>query len=126
MTVRVTLDPGRIARSLRLRNGVVGRRLADRTKRVAEIAAREAPGSMGDDVSWRVIDTPQGLQGVITCNHHAVRLVLDGTPPHTIRPRKKKGVLRFVIDGEVVYAKYVRHPGTKPNNFMGRALREGR
>lgn len=126
MTVRVTLNPGRIARSLRLRNGIVGRRLAERTQRVAEIAAREAPGSMGDDVSWNVIDTSAGLQGVITCNHPKVRLVLDGTPPHTIRPRKPKGVLRFVIDGEVVYAKYVRHPGTKPNDFLRRALREGR
>jgi hypothetical protein len=124
--VEVRIDPGRIARSLRLRNGIVGRRLAERTQRVAAIAAREAPGRIGLDVSWEVIDTPKGLQGVITCDHPAVKFVLNGTRPHTIKPRKRNGVLRFVVDGEVVFAKYVRHPGTKPNNFLGRALREGR
>ncbi|MEC3994980.1 hypothetical protein VSR01_16165 [Actinacidiphila sp. DG2A-62] len=126
MSAQVRLGPAWITRVLRLRNGAVGRRLAERTQRVAAIAAREAPGRMGQDVSWKVIDTPRGLQGVITCDHPAVLYVPNGTRPHIIRPRRKTGVLRFVVDGEVVYARVVRHPGTKPNDFLGRALREGR
>jgi hypothetical protein len=126
MPVEVNVDPGRIARTMRLRNGVVARRLADRTARVARIAEREAPGTMGSHITWKVVDGPTGLQGVIVCDHPAVRYVLDGTRPHIIRPRRKGGVLRFEISGRVVYSAYVRHPGTRPNNFMARALREGR
>jgi hypothetical protein len=32
--------------------------------------------------------------------------------------------LRFMVGGRIVYAKLVRHPGTRPNNFMLRALPE--
>lgn len=126
MSVEVRIDPGKIARTLRLRNGVVARRLAERTARTARIAEREAPGSMGRYISWKVTDGPRGLQGVIVCDHPAVRYVLDGTRPHIIRPRKKNGVLRFEVRGRVVYSAYVRHPGTRANDFLGRALHEGR
>ncbi|MGW4731842.1 hypothetical protein ACWEQC_22210 [Streptomyces shenzhenensis] len=125
MSVEVTVDPGKIARTLRLRNGVVARRLAERTARTARIAEREAPGSMGRYISWKVQDGPRGLQGVIVCDHPAVRYVLDGTRPHIIRPRRAKA-LRFEVSGRVVFAAYARHPGTRANNFLGRALREGR
>ncbi|MEU3042275.1 hypothetical protein ABZ700_15210 [Streptomyces diastaticus] len=125
MSVQVTVRPGALARLLRLRNGPVERRLRERTRRVADIAAREAPGSMGDYVDWRVENGPRGLRGVVVCNHHAVRFVLDGTRPHLIRPRRRN-VLRFQIGGRVVYSKLVRHPGTKANDFMKRALEQGR
>ncbi|MFF4391436.1 hypothetical protein ACFY0G_32305 [Streptomyces sp. NPDC001552] len=125
MSVEVRIDPGRIARTLRLRNGVVARRLAERTARTARIAEQEAPGTMGSYISWKVENGPRGLQGVIVCDHPATTFVLNGTRPHLIRPRRKK-VLRFVVDGEVVFTNLVRHPGTRANDFLGRALREGR
>ncbi|MFJ7586956.1 hypothetical protein ACIQZO_06090 [Streptomyces sp. NPDC097617] len=103
----------------------MARRLAERTQRTARIAEREAPGSMGRYISWKIENGPQGLQGVIVCDHPATRFVLDGTRPHIIRPRRAK-VLRFEIRGREVFAAYVRHPGTRPNDFLGRALREGR
>lgn len=126
MSVEVRIDPGKIARTLRLRGGRTARKLAERTRRTAQIAEREAPGSMGRYVSWKVVDGPRGLQGVIVCDHPATRFVLDGTRSHLIRPRKKGGVLRFEVRGRVVYSAYARHPGTRPNNFLARALREGK
>ncbi|MFP3118159.1 hypothetical protein [Streptomyces sp. Iso 434] len=125
MSVRVTVEPGRLARFLRLRGGVVERRLRDRTERVARIAEREAPGSMGEHVRWDVRPSPRGLQGEITCDHPAVRYVLEGTRPHIIRPRRARA-LRFEVGGQVVFSRMVRHPGTRPNDFLGRALRLGR
>ncbi|MFD6936263.1 hypothetical protein ACFWAP_08940 [Streptomyces goshikiensis] len=125
MSAEVRIDPGRIARTLRLRNGIVARRLAERTQRTARIAERQAPGSMGRYISWKVENGPRGLQGVIVCDHPATRYVLDGTRPHIIRPRRAKA-LRFEIRGREIFAAYVRHPGTRPNDFLGRALREGR
>ncbi|MFF1964315.1 hypothetical protein ACFVW5_11985 [Streptomyces sp. NPDC058232] len=109
MSVEVRIDSGKISRLMRLRGGRTARKLAERTQKVARIAEREAPGSMGRYV----------------CDHPAVRFLLDGARPHIIRPRRAKA-LRFEVGGRVVYAAYVRHPGTKPNNFLKRALREGR
>lgn len=125
MSVEVTIDPGRIARFLHLRNGVVERKLRERTERVEAIAKREAPGHMGEFITSDVVDTPGGLQGVIVCDHPAVRYVLRGTRPHIIRPRHARA-LRFEVAGGVVFSKLVHHPGTQANDFFGRALREGR
>lgn len=126
MAVEVRIDRGALERLLRRRGGRAYRKLAERTERVANIAEDEAPGRMGRFVSWDIEDGPRGLQGVIVCDHPKVRLVLNGTRPHLIRPRRKKGFLRFEVGGDVVYTKLVRHPGTRPNNFMARALRLGR
>lgn len=48
--------------------------------------------------------------------------VNDGTRPHTIYPRNAT-VLRFTLGGQVVFARVVQHPGTRPYAFMeaGRA-----
>ncbi|MGW2769643.1 hypothetical protein [Streptomyces sp. NPDC001275] len=102
------------------------RRLSARACRVAAIARAEAPGSMGRHIDWHITESPRGLQAVITCDHPAVRYVIEGTRPHLIRPRRPKGVLRFEVEGHVVPAKYARHPGTRPNQFLQRALRMGR
>ncbi|MBD0693586.1 hypothetical protein BG452_13555 [Streptomyces sp. CBMA123] len=76
-------------------------------------------------IESRIEATAGGLQGVIPSNHSATGFVLDGTRPHVIRPRWAKA-LRFEIGARVVFARLVHHPGTHANNFLGRALREGR
>lgn len=50
-------------------------------------------------------------------------MVNGGTRPHIIRPRRAKA-LRFKVGGRTVYAKVVRHPGTRARPFLDRALRE--
>ncbi|MFH8975880.1 hypothetical protein [Streptomyces sp. NPDC017890] len=67
----------------------------------------------------------RGLQGVIACDRPAVRFVLDGTPPHVIRPRRAKA-LRFPYRGRAVFAQVVHHPSTRANTFLARALRRVR
>lgn len=124
MSVEVRVDAARIVRMLRRRGGAVESHLRRRTARVARIAERKAPGSMGDYVSWRIVQGAKGLQGVVQCDHPAVRFVLDGTRPHIIRARRAKA-LRFDMGGRTVFAKQVHHPGTRANNFLGEALREG-
>lgn len=49
--------------------------------------------------------------------------VRGGTKPHTIEPRRANA-LRFVIGGQVVFATKVNHPGTKPNPYHIRALKQ--
>ncbi|WP_406177972.1 hypothetical protein [Streptomyces canus] len=125
MSVEVRIEPGRLARLLRARGSLAHRRISQRTERVARIAEAEAPGSMGRYVSWKVQEGPRGLEGVIVCDHPAVRFVLDGTSPHLIRPRRARA-LRFEVDGRVVFSAFARHRGTRSNNFLARALRLGR
>ncbi|MFF4292084.1 hypothetical protein ACFY0N_00335 [Streptomyces vinaceus] len=126
MSVEVRLEPGRLARALKLRGGFVERRLRTRTEKVAAIARQEAPGSMGRYIDTRIESTPKGLAGVIISKHPASIYVLGGTRPHLIRPRRRNGVLRFEVGGDVVFTRLVRHPGSKANNFLERSLRMGR
>ncbi|MEU5834468.1 hypothetical protein ABZ820_12460 [Streptomyces diacarni] len=125
MSVEVRVDPGRIARLLRARGSLAERGLRQRTEKVARIAERKAPGTMGAYIDWKVSPGPRGLQGIIVCDHPAVHYVLNGTRPHVIRPRRAKA-LRFDAGGRTVFAKVVHHPGTRANNFLGAAVREGR
>lgn len=50
-------------------------------------------------------------------------MVHGGTKPHIIRPKTKQ-VLRFKVGGKTVFARVVKHPGTKARPFLDRALRE--
>ena len=46
-----------------------------------------------------------------------------GTRPHMIYPRRAQA-LRFEVRGKTVFAKYVRHPGTRPRYVMRRSVEE--
>ncbi|WP_234334281.1 hypothetical protein [Streptomyces sp. NRRL B-1347] len=112
---------------LRRRGGLAERRLRARTERVAALARQEAAphGSVASRITTDVREGPSGLVGFVISNHPASRYILDGTRPHLIRPRRRKA-LRFDVGGEIVFAKLVRHPGTRAHNFLGIALRLGR
>jgi hypothetical protein len=60
--------------------------------------------------SWRIIS------GV-----NYAMAVWEGTAPHRIEPVNARA-LRFEIDGQVVFAKYVDHPGTPGDDYPGRAI----
>jgi hypothetical protein len=79
---------------------------------------------MGSGIRTRVDYRADGPVGVITSTHPASIYVVNGTAKHIIRPRRPGGVLRFTVNGRIIYAKIVHHPGTKPNNFMIEALRQ--
>lgn len=118
------LDRTRIERMLRLPGGIVYRNMERRLRRVEAEAIRTAPGSMGRTIRAQVRRGPGGeFQGVVNVRHPAALYVTGGTRPHIIRPRRPGGVLRFTVNGQVVYARYVNHPGTRRNDFLKDALR---
>lgn len=51
--------------------------------------------------------------------------VEKGTAPHIIEPVNAQ-VLRFVVGGQVVFARHVAHPGTKPKPFVRETTEEVR
>lgn len=118
------LDRGRIERMLRLPGGIVHRNMERRVRRVETEAINRAPGSVGQGIRVSIQRGPGGeFRGVIRSTHPASIYLVNGTRPHMIFPRRPGGVLRFTVGGRVVYARYVSHPGTQPNNWLRDALR---
>lgn len=119
-----TLNRSRIQRVLRLPGGMVYRNMQRRMRRAEAEAIRLAPGGMKRTISSQVQRGPGGeFRGVISVRHPAALYVINGTRPHLIRPVRAQA-LRFTIGGRVVFAKVVHHPGSKPNNFLRKAMRE--
>lgn len=91
---------------------------------MAGVASGLAPGSMGRYV--QVEDAPassgRGAAVDVVSHHPASVFVVRGTRPHLIRPRRRRA-LRFRVGGRQVFARLVRHPGTRANNFLLDALR---
>ena len=118
------LNRSRIERMLRLRGGLVYRNMERRVRRVEQEAIRRAPGSVGRGIRASIQRGPGGeFRGVIRSTHPASIYLVNGTRPHIIRPRNPSGVLRFMVGGQVVYARYVNHPGTRRNDYLRDALR---
>ncbi|MBE4788398.1 hypothetical protein [Streptomyces caniscabiei] len=119
-----SLDRGRIERMLRLPGGLVYRNMERRARRVEAEAINRAPGSVGQGIRVSILRGPGGeFRGVIRSTHPASIYLVNGTRPHMIFPRRPGGVLRFTVGGRVVFARYVSHPGTQPNNWLRDALR---
>lgn len=117
----MTVDTA-LAERLALRS--VGPSVARTTERIAIRARTLAPGTMKTKIRTNI--TFGGIPlGIIVCDHPATQYVLFGTKPHTIKPRNAN-VLRFQVGGSTVFSKIVHHPGTKPNNFLRKALEESR
>lgn len=73
----------------------------------------------------------RGTRGSVEALSNVVRIVAKnatryagfieyGTRPHIIRAKRAKA-LRFIQRGKVVFRKWVRHPGTRPYQFLYRA-----
>ena len=117
------LDRTRLQRMLHLPGGLVYRDMERRLRRVEAEAIRRAPGGMKTTIRAQLRSAGGDFEGVINVRHPAALYVVYGARPHQIRPRRPGGVLRFTMGGRVVYAKYVNHPGNKPNDFLQQALR---
>lgn len=64
-----------------------------------------------------------GLNGEVHVGG-AGRFLENGTKPHDIRA-KSGGMLRFVVNGSVRFARVVHHPGTAERPFMSQARDAG-
>ncbi len=63
------------------------------------------------------------LVGEVFANVSYALMHHEGTRPHIIVPQRAE-MLRFKVGGKIVFAHKVTHPGTKPNPYLRRALRE--
>jgi hypothetical protein len=91
------------------------------------------PGTLRDSLRVGYEVSPSGVKINVYSEGDALvaSFVIHGTAPHPIDPRPRAtahggvgaGFLRFVArDGAVVFTHHVDHPGTAPNDFIGRAM----
>lgn len=101
-------------------------KVADMSRRIfnrANILTPVRTGNLRAHNNIRVARRAPGAVGEVFNDADYAAAVHDGSGPYTIRPRKKKA-LRFVVEGRVVFAKSVRHPGTKARPFLAKAAEE--
>lgn len=127
MSVTVRIDQGALARILRARGGLARRSLERRTERVADVARATAPGRSARYISTTYTEDGRGIQGHVVFSHPKARVIVHPTRPHIIRARRARALrFRSRATGDIVFRKMVRHPGTKGNDFLVRALQAAR
>jgi hypothetical protein len=101
------------------------RRMASLQRRVANQARADVPvdtGHLGQSIGEGQIrfTGPRTVEGSVHALAKYAAPVHEGSRPHLIRPRNAQA-LRFQIGGRTVFAKLVRHPGTKARPFLRNA-----
>lgn len=102
------------------------RLVGDTTRRIfnrANILTPVDTGTLRAGNQMAVSRASRGARGWVYNNISYADAVHDGSGPYTIRPKKGKA-LKFVVDGQTVFARSVRHPGTKGRPWIARAGRE--
>jgi hypothetical protein len=120
----VKIDRPTLNRALTVRNGPVGKKMASlaalstiETKKVALERTTPRTRRHINSIKSTTEQVPEGTR-VVTSSIHYGGAPEKATRPHIIRPRVAK-VLRFETSaGEVVFARSVRHPGTKAQHIL--------
>ena len=122
VTLRINVDQARLESTA---GPIIRRRLASITRRIANQARVDVPvltGNLGRSIREDDIKMagPLKAEGGVTAHADYAAAVHEGSRPHIIRPRRAQA-LRFEVGGRTVYARMVRHPGTKARPFLRNA-----
>jgi hypothetical protein len=91
----------------------------------AQLAPRtRAIGTLRDSLRMFPVYSATGPEFFIGSDDPVATYVTRGTRPHPIRAKKAGGRLAFywAREDRLAFPKEVMHPGTKPNDFLSRAL----
>ena len=98
-------------------------------ERLAEVAYYEAfytaPWKTGKLARSIVTEIKEGEAKLQALAPYA-KFVVEGTRPHEIHPASANVLVFKAKSGDLVFTKLVRHPGTKPNPFLQRAVDKAR
>jgi hypothetical protein len=121
MAVKVVFNKPAMEEMLKSPNGMVGRYIAERARRIVVAARMQAgmkTGRLKASIHMRHMrGGPAGQYVMVGSNLHYALLHHEGTKPHLIVPNRSS-VLRFSSGGRVIYTHAVRHPGTRPNRYL--------
>lgn len=89
-------------------------------KRIKTGSFKNQTGNLRRSINRRV---ESAARGVISTDSKYATYVEEGTRPHVIVPIKNK-MLAFKINGKMVFARSVHHPGSRPYPFMRPAMED--
>lgn len=124
---KVRLYPGEPKLFVNDLDGPVIKDLLRRMRRVqfeSRKLVRVRTGRLLSTIDVRVGGNAKGVYAEVFAGGRGIKYTgyeHDGTKPHVIRARRKKA-LRFMINGQVVFRKQVKHPGTTGTLFLTMAL----
>ena len=110
-------------RTFRSRGGLVGRYIEGKGQTLTALARGQVgvrTGFLRSRIRYTMFNRSNSVGDIsvrVGATHRIARIHHDGTKAHIIKPRYKKA-LRFQQHGKIVFAKIVKHPGTKPNRFL--------
>lgn len=105
--------------------GMVGKhmeRMGAKLRALAVMQAGMKTGRTKGMMFYRLATSGTGLVLTVGSNGAAALWHHQGTGEHPINPKFGK-TLRFKINGRIVYARVVNHPGTRPNRYLTDNLR---
>jgi hypothetical protein len=100
---------------------ILDRFLARLANETLYLFQKTAPKKTGRLVASAYVVSPRAGVQVMRVDAPYAAVVEFGSRPHLIFPRHAQA-LRFEVGGRVVFARYVRHPGTKAQLIIQRAL----
>ena len=115
-----TVDASGLRRAVASRGGFIAQRATLDIDR--ELHRKARPHRQSGEMKAAIRVTQQRLSPTVwrvTAENRTIQAATTntGARPHVIRP-VKASVLRFVMDGRVVYAKVVHHPGNKGDRWF--------
>jgi hypothetical protein len=133
--IKITVDRGAATRVARIE---AIRRINDYCRKTLNQAIVDCPvdtGNLRAHHRMKVRASSTRVVGQVYNDANYAAAVHDGSAPHTIRGRrmrkmtkgsKRRGpkALRFVINGEVVFRRSVRHPGSSGKPWLRDAARK--
>lgn len=105
-------------------DGIVGRDMDRRGDYVATMARAQVgvrTGNLRSTIQHKTYGSVDGPYSVVSAGGPRAPYALmhhEGTRPHQIVPRAKRGMLKFTVGGRTVYATRVMHPGTRANKYL--------
>lgn len=86
------------------------------------VAQAPGGGRLRDSVRYLRFAVGNTLRAEFLTDVPYAKYVVEGTPPHIIRPRNAQALRWMNRSQEPVFARQVNHPGTSPNDFPRRAV----
>ena len=114
-------SPVEITKRLNVAVGKIVTKMESTTKREAPVNKQSGGGNLRQSIRSRMSGP---ARGVIEVGALYAEFVHEGTRPHIIRVSRKK-VLANRRQGKI-FGKVVKHPGTKKNPFLDRAVERER
>jgi hypothetical protein len=125
--IEIKLNPSNLAERFARLQSRLPSQLENQRKKLRQIVLqatkRQTPvktGALKASLRWVTTGDTDVLWGI-----YYGQYVITGTRPHVIEPVNAKA-LRFMIGGQVIFAKSVNHPGTKPNDFRRKGILNAR